>query len=287
VTGVLLVLAAATSWGTWSLFLKKTDLPPQVTTLLLFAVMGLLTLPLALRQPRVRWDRRLAVLVLANGAFDLINVIAFFAAMRCTTVAIAVLTHYVTPILVALLAGRIDGESPHGARGAALVALAGLAIVLEPWHEPASGVVTGALLGLLSACGYAGNVFVVRRVAERLGAVRAMSYHSLVAAVLVLPFGASDLVAAPADDLTLVLIGASTVGAIAGVAFVAGLRRIGSARAAILAFAEPLVAVAVSALKWDEPLHALAAVGGALVLGAGVYVARGGPNVSRVGGTAG
>jgi drug/metabolite transporter (DMT)-like permease len=272
--GVLLVLAAATSWGTWSLFLRPSGLPAQITTPVLFGVMGLLTLPLTLREPRASWDRHLAVLVLMNGALDALNVIAFFAAMRYTTVAIAVLTHYATPILVALLAERIEGERPRGARAAALVALAGLAIILEPWNTPAEGAITGALLGLVSACGYAGNVFVIRRVAARLGPVRAMSYHSLVAAVLVLPLGASELATVRAHDLALVLIGACTVGAVAGVAFVAGLQRIGSARASILAFAEPLVAVAVSALFWHEPLHAVAAVGGVLVLGAGVYVAR-------------
>jgi drug/metabolite transporter (DMT)-like permease len=272
--GVLLVVAAACSWGAWSLFLRPSGLPSQVTTPLLFAVMGVLTLPLALREPRARWDRQLVLLVVANGALDALNVWTFFAAMDRTTVSIAVITHYTTPILVALLAGRIEGERPRGTTAAAVVALAGLTIVLEPWHSPADGALVGAALGVVSAFGYAGNVFVVRRVATRLGPVRAMSYHSLVAAVLALPFGASAFVTVRAEDVTLVVIGASTVGAIAGVAFVEGLQRIGSARAAILAFAEPLVAVAISALVWHEPLHPLAAGGGALVLAAGAYVAR-------------
>ena len=57
--------------------------------------------------------------------------------------------------------------------------------------------------------------------------------------------------------------------------FVVGLARVGSARAAVLTFAEPLVAVAVGALAWGEALHPLAAVGGAMILGAGIHVARG------------
>jgi drug/metabolite transporter (DMT)-like permease len=280
--GILLVLSAACTWGTWSLFLRPANLPAQVTTPILFAVMGLLTLPFALREPRARWDRRLAVLVLVNGALDALNVLAFFAAMRYTTVAIAVITHYVAPILVALLAGRIEGVRPRGTGAAAVVALLGLAIVLEPWRAPVEGAIPGALLGLLSAAGYAGNVFVVRQVADRLGPVRAMSYHSLVAAVLVLPLGASAVVTVRATGLVRFVIGATTAGAMAGVAFVAGLQRIGSARAAILAFAEPLVAVAIGALKWHEPLHPLAAVGGVLVLGAGAYVARTGPSPQRI-----
>jgi DME family drug/metabolite transporter len=64
------------------------------------------------------------------------------------------------------------------------------------------------------------------------------------------------------------------IGSGSGIIYVVGLTRIGAARAAVLTFTEPLVAVLVGALVWDEPLHALAALGGALVLGAGIYVAR-------------
>jgi drug/metabolite transporter (DMT)-like permease len=65
-----------------------------------------------------------------------------------------------------------------------------------------------------------------------------------------------------------------TIGAGSGVLYIVGLTRIGSARAAVLTYAEPLVAVLVGALVWEETLHPTAAIGGALVLGAGIYVAR-------------
>jgi drug/metabolite transporter (DMT)-like permease len=52
------------------------------------------------------------------------------------------------------------------------------------------------------------------------------------------------------------------------------LTRIGSARAAILTFIEPIVAVALGVIVWGEPLHPTAMIGGALVLGAGVQVVR-------------
>ena len=55
--GVALVAIAAASWGTWSLFLRPTHLPATVTTPIIFLVMGLVTLPVALRAPPVAWDR--------------------------------------------------------------------------------------------------------------------------------------------------------------------------------------------------------------------------------------
>jgi drug/metabolite transporter, DME family len=132
----------------------------------------------------------------------------------------------------------------------------------------------GAALGAASAVCYAGNTFVVRQLAVRIGTARAVSYHSVLAALVLLPLGWTRLAAVTPGALGLVAAGGVTIGAGAGILFVAGLVRVGAARAAVLTYAEPLVAVLVGALVWDEPLHAPAALGGALVLAAGLYVSR-------------
>jgi drug/metabolite transporter (DMT)-like permease len=269
-----MVAIAAASWGTWSLFLRPTGLSTTVASPIVLAVMAMASLPLTIGEPPPRWDRDTLLLLAGNAACDALNVITFFAALRYTTVAIAVLTHYTAPILIALVAPRIDGVVTRGARGSAVIALVGLVIVLEPWHAPADGVLPGAALGLLSAACYSGNVFVVRRLATRIGNARAMAYHSAIAAVALLPAGAGGFAAVTAGDFALLGAGAATIGAGSGILFVAGLRRIGAARAAVLAYAEPLVAVVVGALAWHERVSALAAVGGVLVLAAGIHVAR-------------
>lgn len=277
--GVVMVVLAAASWGAWSLFLRPAGLPETVSSPLMFATMAVVTLPFALRAPAVRWARRDVVGLVVHGAFDALNVLAFFGALRHTTVAVAVLTHYLAPILIALAAPVFERTRVRGAIPAAAVALVGLLIVLAPWRDPApgAGVVSwlGPLLGLVSAVCYAGNVFVIRRLAARIGAPRVMAYHSLIAAALLAPLAASaDLGAVSLASVGLVVAGAVTLGALSGVVFAVGLVRTGAARAAVLTFAEPLVAVAVGALVWDEPLHAAAWLGGALVLAAGIHVAR-------------
>lgn len=272
--GFALVAIAAASWGTWSLFLRPTRLPATVTAPLLFLMIGLVTLPAALRAPRVTWDRATVGLVAAFAAFDGLNVLAFFSAIQHTTVELAVLTHYLAPILIALAAPRIDGVATPGAGLAAAVSLTGLVVILEPWHAPADGAVLGAALGVASAACYAGNVFTVRRIAARIGATRALSYHALLAAAVMAPLVAGHLDEITPSRLGLLAIGAVALGAASGVAFSVGLLRIGSARAAVLTFIEPLVAVGVGATVWDEPLSPLAVIGGTLVLGAGLEVAR-------------
>jgi drug/metabolite transporter (DMT)-like permease len=198
----------------------------------------------------------------------------FFGAFEHTTIAIAVLTHYLAPILIALAAPRIDGVATPGARPAAAVALTGLVIVLEPWQAPAAGAVVGAILGAVSAVCYAGNVFTVRRLAARIGASRALSYHSAITSLALLPLLAGHTGELTASNLGLLIAGGVTLGAASCVVFAVGLLRIGSARAAVLTFCEPIVAVAVGVVVWGEPLHPIAVLGAALVLGAGIEVAR-------------
>jgi drug/metabolite transporter (DMT)-like permease len=89
-----------------------------------------------------------------------------------------------------------------------------------------------------------------------------------------LPLLVSGFATVTPFGLGLVGAGALTIGAISGVIFIVGLRQIGSARSAILTFAEPVVAVTVGALAWGEPLRPVAAVGGVLILAAGIHVAK-------------
>lgn len=277
--GLLKVALAAASWGTWSLFLRPGGLPAELTAPLALLFIGLFTLPLIRRDPlATRWDRGTWTLFAANTVLDAINLAAFFLAMSRTTIAVAVLTHYLAPVLVALLAPMVDRQRVAVALPAALLSVTGLTLVLAPWRSAIldPDMLLGAALGATSAFAYAGNVFVIRRLAERIGAARAQAYHSLVAAVLVAPL----LLAMPSDvhvtpfAIALLALGALLPGTLAGIVFVSGLRAIGSARASVLAYLEPLVAVVVGWLFWHETLDLLALVGGVFVIGGGVLVAR-------------
>jgi len=270
-----LVVLASASWGLWSLVLRPTGLPATVTAPLMMALVALWSLPAAWRAPPARWSRRARWLLLGNAGFDALNVVTFFAAMEHGAVTVAVLTHYAAPLLIALAAPWIDHQRVRGAPAAALLAMAGLALVLAPWRGDGAWVL-GASLGLISALGYAGNTFTVRRLTLEVGAARALCYHAALGALLLAPMLAAGdgLAAVSLPDLGLLAAGTALLGADAGVAFLRGLVVIGATRAAMLAYCEPLVAVAVGALVWGETLAPLAALGAALVIAAGVWVAR-------------
>lgn len=276
VSGVLAVLLAAASWGSWSLFLRPTGLPGVVTAPLLLFGVFLASLPLLARDGfRPVWDRAAVFWLLAYAACNATNVMTFFSAMSTTSVAVAVLTHSVAPVLVAVAAPFVDGTRAPRAVPAALLALFGLTLVLAPWREEArtGDVALGAALGLVSAFAYATCVFMLGRLVARIGAVRAMGYHSGIAALLVLPFAGHGLADVELPDL--LPMGAAVIlpGILAGLAFVHGLERLGAARTAVLALFEPVVACTIGWAVFGESLGGLALVGGALVVIAGALVA--------------
>ena len=222
--------------------------------------------------------------------FALLSPLRFLAPV--TSVAIAVLSHYLAPVLVAAAAPLVL-KTPRkpGAVPLALLALLGLALVLEPWALARSASssalgrpLLGAALGAGSALFYAANVFVTKRAAGRFTAEEQLVWHSFVSAALLA--GVALSTGAPLPTLrgaSIVALSGALVGASSGLLYLRGLLRIPAEHAGILTFLEPLTAVLVAWIAWGERPGVAAAIGAAIVLGAGVFAIRdpGGATVRR------
>jgi drug/metabolite transporter (DMT)-like permease len=279
------VATAAITWGTWALFLRPAAVDPRWTSPLVFAAMTVLGLPLLLRRgarlelgdrPRSRADWGwMALLGLADAA----NVGLFFGAMGRTTVAIAVLSHYLAPALVALVAPLvIRTPFQRGALPRALLASAGLCLVLEPWRlgQLESRHLVGALFGAGSAVFYALTVCFAKRLAPRFSAEQQLVYHSAISFVALLAIAPWSALPDP-RGAALVLLAGALVGVTASVLFVRGVARVPAEHAAVLTFLEPLTAVLVGALAFGERLGPLAGLGGAVVVAVGIAASRARP----------
>ena len=215
------------------------------------------------------------------GVADMMNVLLFFAAYKLT-IAPAVLTHYLMPVFVAAAAPLVLRERMTARTGAAIVvSLVGLAIMLGPsvGASHANAVWTSAALGTASALFYASNVFANKFLVGVFSASEAMFWHGIVATilgVLLVPLGAWATVDAHA--VAFLAVAAIGPGALGGVAFVWGLRRMPAAHASTLTLLEPLVSVLLGAVVLGgETVSVHAAAGGALILsGAVVVMSQGG-----------
>lgn len=271
------VALAACAWGTWGLAIRHTEaLGSMPTTLESTIVMAVITLVSGLASLRDRiarpapWRARACVAWL--GVSDAMNVLLFFAAYKLT-IAVAVLTHYLTPIFVALAAPLLLGERMTRRTALAIgVSFAGLALMLLPTGA-AGAVWASAALGAGSAVFYASNVVTNKFVVDTFSTSETMFWHGVVAtpflAATVPPSAWSAMNPHAASFLALASVGP---GALAGLLFVWGLRKMPAAHASTLTLLEPVVSIVSGAALLGEPFGARSVAGGALILAGSLMV---------------
>lgn len=280
--GYALVAVAAISWGTWPLILRRAPMPPALQSAVLMTAITLASVPVMLGdRMRVTPTRAEWVGIAWLGLGDALNTVLFFDAYQHTTVAVAVLTHYLTPIFVALAAPLVLGETRRARTFVAVaVAFVGLVLLLQPWRAGfGHGDVIGAALGAGSAIFYASNVLVNKRLSRAFSGSEMMFFHGLVATPLLFALVPShEYALVSRHAFTVVSLGALGPGALGGLLFVWGLRRIPASHASVLTLLEPFVAVLLAAAIMGERLGSMALAGGALILaGALIVVSAGAP----------
>jgi drug/metabolite transporter (DMT)-like permease len=277
--GFGLVAVAAVGWGTWPIILRNAPMPAALQSAVLMAVLTVASLPVMLRdRVRVRPTPREWAGVAWLGVGDALNVVLFFAAYQRTTVAIAVLTHYLTPIFVAIAAPLVLREKARARTfGAVAVAFAGLVLLLEPWRVGLGrNDVVGAALGAGSAVFYASNVLVNKRLVRAFSGSEMMFFHGLVATPLLFALvPAHEYALVSKSALVVVMLGALGPGALGGLLFVWGLRRVAASHASVLTLLEPFVAVLLAAAIMGERIGPVSLLGGALILGGALLVVTG------------
>jgi drug/metabolite transporter (DMT)-like permease len=282
-----LALAALTaSWGFIAVLVAAVDLGAEA---LVFWRLALAAATLAvgalLVRPRLLSPRgRLPALVLL-GAVQGAHWLLFFEAVKHGSVALAVLTFYAAPLLLAVVAPLVLPErwnavvlvaATVGAVGIGLIALGGGDGSSSPWAVAA---------GLGSAVTYAALIVLSKRLLLVATApVTIAFWDCLIGALVVAPalLVADRIVPADASEwaavlaLGVLLTGASTL------VYATLLRHVTAQAAGVLTFLEPVAGVLLAwALVSERPATATLA-GGALVLAGGLAVVVLEPSDTRV-----
>jgi drug/metabolite transporter (DMT)-like permease len=286
------VAFAACAWGTWPLALRHAEtmgpMPSSLEATIALAVTTVIPGLSAMRdriRARAPWRARGWVAWLGVG--DALNCLLFFAAYKIT-VGVAVLSHYLAPIFVAAVSPFLLRERLTRRTAIAVaVSFAGLAVMLGPGRggAGAAAVWESAMLGAGSALFYASNVVCNKFVADTYSTSETMFWHGVVATPLLAAFVPHDAWGA-ADPHALLFLTVASLGpgALAGLAFTWGLRRMPAAHASTLTLLEPLVAVVLGAIVFGEDLGARGVAGGALILvGALAVMTSSGSGASRPG----
>lgn len=276
--GAAFVAISASAFGAMPIFARFAGEAgiDVVTVLFLRFLMAAGLMAVAMVAMRVRWPRgRNAAILLAMGGIAYVaQSYSFFSALNHATAGTVALLLYLYPVLVTVLGGIfLKQRLGTGRVLAVLVALAGTALTIG---GGISGEPLGIVLGLVAALIYSIYILVGSRVMSEESPLAAATLVMMAAAVV---FGAIVAGKGPtwpqhaSGWLSVVAIAVvSTVVAMVG--FFAGMKKLGAADAATLSTLEPVVTFMLAAIFLGEPVFPNQFLGGAVILGAVIWLAR-------------
>jgi drug/metabolite transporter (DMT)-like permease len=271
--GVVVVLISAAAFGTNAIFAKlayEVGLGTSQTLAFRFVLgaVGMWALAIALRQNPLRFPRRRLLTLLAlGGIFYTAQSFTYFTALRTLPASLCVLIAYIYPSQVAIagwlfLRRRISLWQAIALIGTftGVVLLVGGAQLQIAW---------GLALAIAAPTIYTGYILVGESVMNDVPAVGASAViisgagiaFTIIAAVqgeLALPTDAGGWAVAFGIALIPTMIAIST--------FLAGLPRIGAARASLISTWEPVVTVVLAVVLLGDSFTVVQLAGGVLIL---------------------
>ncbi len=196
------------------------------------------------------------------GLFSLVNTFTYFYAFQNTTIANAVLTHYIAPVIVAFLAAAFLKETiTKRIIFSLIIASGGLMIMLNGFSIK-EGHLAGIMAGLLSGFAYAIIIIFIR--------IHAKNFDPLILAFFtntsILLFLAPFIREFPLNALWSYLFIGVVHSTIAPILYYKGLQKVTANRTAIIGYLEPVCAVILGVIFFKEEPNINSILGGALII---------------------
>ncbi|MBE6621396.1 MAG: DMT family transporter [Ruminococcaceae bacterium] len=241
-----------------------------VGTLFLLGVM-------ALKKQRISWGaiRQNGLLLLLSGGLIGFNWILLFEAYNHTTIAIATLCYYMSPVFVVLASPLFLKERITAKKGlCVLVSVIGMLPVTGVLSDTVDGSdLRGVLLGLGAALLYASVVILNKRIAN------VPAYDKTVvqlgsAAIVMIPYlllteGFTGMTLQPLPILLLLVMGVLHTG-VAYALYFESFEKLSAQSVALFSYLDPIAAVVLSATVLHEPMGPWEIIGAVLVLAAAI-----------------
>ena len=270
----LMMIASMVVFGTLGPFVRRIPVSSGELALYRALLAALLIggyLLLTRQRLSPRGMKRDVLLLLLSGAAMGVNWILLFEAYRYTTVSVATLSYSFAPVLVTAVCPFLFGE-PLSPRQLLCSAMSTLGLVLITGVCGLSGGRdwVGVLFGLGAALFYA-SVILLNKFIQTVSGVHRTFLQFLAAILVLLPYvalsGGSSLRGMNAAGWACLLVVGLVHTGVTYCLYFSALRELPGQEAALLSYIDPLVAVAVSVAVLGEPLTALQAIGGAMILG--------------------
>ena len=211
------------------------------------------------------------VLLLLSGMAMGFNWILLFEAYRYTTVSVATLSYYFAPVIVTVACPLLFREKLTGKQILCFIgSTAGLVLITGIGELGGGRHFTGILFGLGAAVLYA-TVILLNKFIKKVEGIHRTFLQFLAAILVLIPYVAmtSGVTLGGMDGLgwgCLLVVGLIHTG-ITYCMYFSSLKELPGQKAAILSYLDPLVAVLISVTILHEPMTAVQAIGGVLILG--------------------
>ncbi len=219
---------------------------------------------------------RPSLALIVNGGVLALHWVAFFVAIKVSTVAIGLLGYASFPLFVLLLERLQLGRRWRGTDAVtALAVTLGLAL-LVPVDSWDSGVALGLAWGVLSGLSFALLAVRNRGLRNTHSAIGIALWQNAFAALWLLPalawHGVGGTVSM--ESLTLLLVLGVLCTALAHTLFIASLAQLTAHTASVVAALEPVYGITLAVLLLDEIPDWRTIAGAVLIVGASIYASR-------------
>ena len=264
------VIAASILYGLIGIFIKLiTDMP--IGSIIFFRILfalGAITLYLFVsgRFFELRLKEKKGYLLML-GLFEAAAVLANFYSIRYTTVSIAVLLLYTTPIYVTLLSPLVLKENITKRSIIALVlSITGVVLVVQPQTLQNGINIIGVALGLASGLLFACMILTSRKIKDIYTGTAQATWSMIVSLIVFSPFAFAVSMDVLKDHMQLLILFGLIPTAIGGILYFSGLRLIKAQSASIISLLEPVSAVVFAFIILSNPIAITTVLGGGFIL---------------------
>ena len=224
----------------------------------------------------LKYPRKTLMLMFFVGLGTAINNGLFFMALKSGSVANAVLTHNLAPALVAFLFAPLVLKEKVTIKTVILVLVSflGLFILTIPTFKKSFDL--ALLYGGLSAIFYAFHTVIEKKVTQvKADPLTAVIYKNLVPLILYAPFAVVTIkVGISITNWLLMAVWGTFVLGVSFVFFFKGIKQISATSASMLTYGEPIGAIILAFIFFNQPINAYVVIGGLLIVLSGFFIVR-------------
>lgn len=207
--------------------------------------------------------------------FFILNMLTYLGALKYATAAVAVLTHYIAPVFVAIMAPIFLKERLTYRIIVGLgLSVIGFVIIFYSRENMGGDYIKGALLGLASGVFYAVIIILAKKALIFIKEEVLLFYQNLFSVFIFFPLLPYINISFQLGDFFIMAILAFVYSVVASILYIRALKRVEGIRVSIIGYFEPLGTIIWGFVFFKENITIKTIIGGLLILFSGYLVSK-------------